>query len=187
MGDSRRLMAKKDEEFARVVATHRNALLRYGLRRLDDHSTAEDLVAETFVIVWRRFEELPPRDEELFWFYGIAGRVLANLLRGRQRSMRLEARLAFERESDLETPRYTEYDVEALLTGLSELSPEERELIQFAYWEKLSYREMGIALGCSEKAAGIRLSRARQHLRERLNPSSVEATVSPLRREGTDS
>lgn len=113
--------------------------------------------------------------------------MLSNLQRGRQRSMRLEARLAFEREGDLATPRYTEEDVETLLTALSELSPEERELIQLAYWEKLSYREMGIVLGCSEKASGIRLSRARQHLRERLNPSSAEATVSPLRREGTDS
>ena len=180
-------MANRDEEFARVVVTHRNAILRYGLRRLDDHSAAEDLVAETFVVVWRRFDELPPRDEELFWLYGIAGRVLSNLQRGRQRSMRLEARLAFEREGDFATPRYTEEDVEALLTALSELSPEERELIQLAYWEKLSYREMGVVLGCSEKASGIRLSRARQHLRERLNPSSAEATVSPLRREGTDS
>ncbi len=180
-------MSNRDEEFARVVVTHRNALLRYGLRRLDNPSAAEDLVAETFVVVWRRFDELPPRIEELFWLYGIAGRVLANLRRGRQRSMRLEARLAFEREGELANPRYTREDVEALLAALGELSPEERELIQLTYWEKLSYREIGIVLGCSEKAAGIRLSRARRQLRERLNQSSTEETVSPLRREGTDS
>jgi len=176
-------MNERDEEFSRVVATHRNALLRYGLRRLEDYSGAEDLVAETFVVVWRRFDDVPPRDEELFWLYGIAGRVLSNLLRGRQRSMRLEARLAFEREGELATPRYTEEDVEALLEALGEMSPDERELIQLAYWEKLSYREMGIALGCSEKAAGIRLSRARKRLHSLLNPSKTEATVSPLRRE----
>ena len=74
-------MTNEDEEFARVVATHRNALLRYGLRRLDDHFAAEDLVADTFVVVWRRFEELPSRTEELFWLYGIAGNILSNLLR----------------------------------------------------------------------------------------------------------
>ncbi len=180
-------MTNRDEAFARVVVTHRNALLRYALRRLDDPVAAEDLVAETFVVVWRRFGELPPRDEELFWLYGIAGHVLANLLRGRQRSMRLEARLALEREGELATPRYAEEDIEALLAALGELSPEERELIQLTYWEKLSYREMGITLGCSEKAAGIRLSRARRHLRERLNRSLGEATESPLRRDGTDS
>ncbi len=180
-------MPNKDETFARVVVTHRNALLRYGLRRLDDHFAAEDLVADTFVVVWRRFEELPPPAEELFWLYGIAGHILSNLLRGRQRSMRLEARLAFEREGEFAVPRYTGEDVEVLLIALGELSPQERELIQLTYWEELSYRDIGVVLGCSEKAAGIRLSRARRHLRERVNQSRTETTVSPLRREGTDS
>ncbi len=176
-------MPDKDQDFARVVAAHRNAILRYGIRRLDDRSAAEDLVAETFIVVWRRFDELPKRDEELFWFYGIAGRVLANLLRTQQRSMRLESRLAFERELGQELPRYSLEDVEALMDALGSLSPDEREIIQLAYWEKLSYREMGVALDCSEKAAGIRLSRARRELRERLNQTTALATPTLLLRE----
>ena len=176
-------MPDRDQDFARVVAAHRNAILRYGLRRLDDRSAAEDLVAETFIVVWRRFDELPPRDEELFWLYGIAGRVLANLRRTQQRSMRLESRLAFERELGQEIPRYSLEDVEALMEALGSLSPDEREIIQLAYWEKLSYREMGVALGCSEKAAGIRLSRARCALRERLNQTTALATPTLLLRE----
>jgi RNA polymerase sigma-70 factor (ECF subfamily) len=179
-------MPERDEEFARVVAAHRHAILRYGLRRLDDQAASEDLVAETFVVVWRRFDDLPPRDEELFWLYGIAGRVLANMLRGRQRSMRLETRLAFEREGDRAVPRYSEEDIEALMEALGALSLDDRELIQLAYWEKLSYREMGIALGCSEKAAGIRLSRARKRLRDLLNQNSTGATVSLLQHEETN-
>lgn len=176
-------MTEKDEEFSRVVVTHRNALLRYGLRRLEDHSAAEDLVAETFIVVWRRFEELPPPNEVLFWLYGIAGRLLNNILRGRQRSMRLEARLSFERDSENATARFTNEDVEALLEALRCLTADERELIQLAYWENLSYREIGLALGCSENAAGVRLSRARKHLHALLNPLFSEATVSPLLRE----
>ena len=176
-------MPDRDQDFARVVAAHRNAILRYGIRRLDDRSAAEDLVAETFIVVWRRFDELPRRDEELFWLYGIAGRVLANLRRTQQRSMRLESRLAFERELGQELPRYSLEDVEALMEALGSLSPDEREIIQLAYWEKLSYREMGVALGCSEKAAGIRLSRARRELRERLNQTTALATPTLLLRE----
>ena len=44
----------RDENFARLVTAHRPTLLRYGLRRLEDLSSAEDLVADTFVVVWRR-------------------------------------------------------------------------------------------------------------------------------------
>ena len=173
-------MRDKDAELARVVATHRQALLRYALRRLDDHSAAEDLVAETFVVAWRRFDEIPPRDQELFWLYGVAGRVLANALRGRQRSMRLEMRLALERERDQETQRYNEEDVKQLIEALAELRPEERELLQLTYWESLSYREIGLVLGCSENAAGIRISRVRQHMRQLLNETSSTASITPL-------
>jgi RNA polymerase sigma factor (sigma-70 family) len=170
----------KDAELARVVATHRQALLRYALRRLDDHSAAEDLVAETLVVAWRRFDEIPSRDQELFWLYGIAGRVLSNTLRGRQRSMRLEMRLAFEREHAQGTQRYSEEDMKQLMDALGQLRPEERELLQLTYWECLSYREIGLALGCSEKAAGIRISRARQRLRQLLNELGITASITTL-------
>lgn len=180
MGQHGQQVSERDSAFARVVATHRHALLRYGLRRLDDHSEAEDLVAETFVVAWRRFDELPNRDQELFWLYGIAGRVLANVLRGRRRSMRLETRLAFEREHERDTQRYSEEDINQLMEALSKLRPEERELLQLTYWERLSYREVGLVLGSSEKAAGIRISRARQRLREQLNETAITATITPF-------
>lgn len=173
-------MSEKDTQFARVVATHRHALLRYALRRLDDRSDAEDLVAETFVVAWRRFDDIPPRDQELFWLYGVAGRVLVNVLRGHQRSMRLEMRLALERERELDTQRYNEEHLEQLMWALSQVKPDERELLQLTYWERLSYREVGAVLGCTEKAAGIRISRARQHLRQLLNDTDATATITRL-------
>jgi RNA polymerase sigma-70 factor (ECF subfamily) len=173
-------VSEKDTQFARVVATHRHALLRYALRRLDDRSDAEDLVAETFVVAWRRFDDIPPRDQELFWLYGVAGRVLVNVLRGHQRSMRLEMRLALERERELDTQRYNEEHLEQLMWALSQVKPDERELLQLTYWERLSYREVGAVLGCTEKAAGIRISRARQHLRQLLNDTDATATITRL-------
>jgi RNA polymerase sigma-70 factor (ECF subfamily) len=173
-------VSEKDTQFARVVATHRHALLRYALRRLDDRSDAEDLVAETFVVAWRRFDDIPPRDQELFWLYGVAGRVLVNVLRGHQRSMRLEMRLALERERELDTQRYNEEQLEQLMWALSQVKPDERELLQLTYWERLSYREVGAVLGCTEKAAGIRISRARQHLRQLLNDTDATATITRL-------
>jgi RNA polymerase sigma-70 factor (ECF subfamily) len=173
-------VSEKDAQFARVVATHRHALLRYALRRLDDRSDAEDLVAETFVVAWRRFDDIPPRDQELFWLYGVAGRVLVNVLRGHQRSMRLEMRLALERERELDTQRYNEEQLEQLMWALSQVKPDERELLQLTYWERLSYREVGAVLGCTEKAAGIRISRARQHLRQLLNDTDATATITRL-------
>lgn len=176
-------MAKKDEEFARLVAAHRRALLRYGLRRVDDRFAAEEVVAETYVVAWRRWGAKPDPDEEIFWLYGIARGVVSNVRRSQSRSLRLEGRLAFEREGEQESPRYGEEDVEQLMRALGALSPNEQELLQFAYWEKLSYREIGLVLDCSEKAVGIRLSRARQKLRHWLNESSSGITALPTLKE----
>ncbi len=178
-------VSEKEAEFARVVATHRRALLRYALRRLDDYTDAEDLVAESLVVVWRRMSKLPSRDEELYWLYGIASRVLANMMRGRQRSMRLEVRLAFERENECDTQRYSEDDVKRLMSALSQVKPEDRELLQLTYWERLSYREIGTVLGCTAGTAGVRISRARQHVRELLNESTPAATITHLPNQGT--
>ncbi len=69
------------------------------------------------------------------------------------------------------------------MNALGSLSSDERELIQLAYWERLSYREIGVVLGCSEKAAGIRLSRARRTLRNRLNQATAPVISLPLLRE----
>ena len=170
----------KNAELARIVATHRQPLLRYALRRLYDHSAAEDLLAETFVVAWRRFDEIPEREQELFWLYGVAGHVLLNTLRGRQRSFRLELRLASVRELDQDMPRYSEQDIKLLMAALERFRSEERELLHLIYWEHLSYRDVGRVLGCSEKAAGIRVSRARQHLRQLINEANNSTNITRL-------
>ncbi len=170
----------KNAELARIVATHRQPLLRYALRRLYDYSAAEDLVAETFVVAWRRFDEIPEREQELFWLYGVAGHILLNTLRGRQRSFRLELRLASVRELDQDMPRYSEQDIKLLMAALERLRSEERELLHLIYWEHLSYRDVGRVLGCSEKAAGIRVSRARQHLRQLINEANNSTNITRL-------
>lgn len=164
------------ERFARMVQEHRRALVRYGVRRLDDAADVEDLVAETFVVAWRRLDDVPERGAELYWLYAVARRVLANHLRARDRSLRLEARLAAERELAESEPQHSEEDFAVLVRALGFLTPDERELIEFAYWERLSYREIGLVLGCTEKTAGVRLTRARHRLRDLLGESAQHAS-----------
>jgi RNA polymerase sigma-70 factor (ECF subfamily) len=163
-------MATKESEFARLVTTHRRAIIRYGLRRMADNSAVEDLVAETFIVAWRKWEQLPKREEELFWLYGIAGRVLSNLRRREVRQLRLQGRLSLERATEHESPLSPD-DVARLLIALGQLAPHEREILELLYWEKLSYREIALALGCSENAVGVRLTRARKSLRTRIDSS----------------
>jgi RNA polymerase sigma-70 factor, ECF subfamily len=64
-------------------------VLAHALRRTDA-GAAHDAVAETFLVAWRRFDEVP-RDP-LPWLYGVARRVLADQRRAGRRRASLQGR-----------------------------------------------------------------------------------------------
>ena len=74
--------------------------MRYALRRTDAES-ARDVVAETFLIAWRRLSAVPADPDQVTpWLYGVARRVLANAERSRRRANRVSAKLGQERGTD---------------------------------------------------------------------------------------
>jgi RNA polymerase sigma-70 factor, ECF subfamily len=77
--------------FELLYAKHAPAVKAYVLRRAEA-STADDIVAEVFVVCWRRFEEVPV--DPLPWLLGVARRVLSTQRRGERRRGALHERLA---------------------------------------------------------------------------------------------
>lgn len=149
-----------------MYAAHFDALLAYALRRVDQPPDAADVVADTFLVAWRRVDDLPPGDEARLWLFGVARKVVFNQRRSRQRRDRLGLRLRHELEtrivpdsSDGAAERIT---VRAALTRLGEL---DREVLTLTIWEELEPREIAEVLGVSAQAVRTRLSRARARLR----------------------
>jgi DNA-directed RNA polymerase specialized sigma24 family protein len=68
-------------------------LLRFAQRRVhSDH--AEDVVAESFLVAWRRLDDLPRRrGDARAWLFGIARGVILNAHRGAERQRALAVRL----------------------------------------------------------------------------------------------
>ena len=152
----------------RLVDENRRAVQRYVLRRFSDPEGSEDVVIETFAVAWRKRNELPPRERESPWLYGIAFRVISNHRRSRDRQNRLHLRLSREREAandEGETPRA---ESSTLLLAMSALGESDRELLRLVYWERFKYRDVAVALGISENAVAIRLTRAKKCLRALL-------------------
>ena len=171
-------------EYSRLVRKHSKALLRYSLRRLDDPISCEDVVAETFLIAWRRWDDLPAPGRELAWLYGIAFRVVSNYRRSRDRRVRLHTRLAFERDSHLAPDDHDVPDMEPILRAIDALRTSERELLEFVYWERLTYRDIALIVGVSENAVGVRINRAKRNLRTLLElPQDADPTLTLLRGE----
>ena len=138
--------------------------VRRFLARRTDPATAEDVLAETLLVCWRRLDELPA--EPLPYAYGVARNCLANAERSRRRQDRLVARIAA-----IDPPRETEASAEEqpdLTAALGRMRAQDAELLRLWAWEDLGPREIAEVLGLSVNAATIRLHRARQKLRDEL-------------------
>ena len=81
----------RNERFERIFREHYAAVRSYALRRAPS-DMAPDVVAETFLVAWRRLDDVPA--DPLPWLYGVARRVLANARRSTDRGLDLERRLA---------------------------------------------------------------------------------------------
>ncbi|MFZ1925057.1 MAG: RNA polymerase sigma factor [Solirubrobacteraceae bacterium] len=84
--------------FELLYAKYAPAVKAYVLRRAAA-STADDVVAEVFVVCWRRFEDVPV--DPLPWLLGVARRVLSTQRRGERRRGALHERLAGQAGGDM--------------------------------------------------------------------------------------
>ena len=158
-----------EARFRRLYASHERDLLAFALRRTHQPADAADVVAEAFVVAWRRLGDVP-EDAERLWLFGVASRVLSNQSRGRLRQHRLAERLRDELQRTIAPPAASEEDSEqAAITGaLARLSARDREILRLTAWEELTPQECAIVLGCSAVTARSRLHRARRRLKEQL-------------------
>jgi RNA polymerase sigma-70 factor (ECF subfamily) len=151
-----------DAEFEALWHEWHRHVLAYALRRADAEM-AQDVVAETFTVAWRRLDDVP--DPPLPWLLGVARRVLANLRRGERRRTALLDRLRREPR----TMAHPEPGQEgAVLEALAALPERDREALLLHAWEGLDHAGAGTVMGCSATAFGVRLHRARQRFERAL-------------------
>jgi RNA polymerase sigma-70 factor (ECF subfamily) len=134
-------------------------LQRYAVRRTD-RSTADDVVADALLVLWRRLDDVP-EDLVLAWCYGVARRCLANNRRGAARQAGVVDRLTCEPNAAVDVDGTDDGHLEA---ALATLESDDREIVRLWAWELLPPREIAVVLGITPNAASIRLHRAKGRL-----------------------
>ena len=84
-------MTTDDSRFRRLYAEHATAVHRFALRRAGPDA-ADDILAETFLVAWRRIGDVPA-DRERAWLLTTARWVLSDLSRSGRRRDGLLSRL----------------------------------------------------------------------------------------------
>jgi RNA polymerase sigma-70 factor, ECF subfamily len=144
--------------------------VRRYLARRTDSATADDVLSETLVVLWRRLEDVP--DDAIAWSIGVARLQLANAERSARRQQRLFARIVV-----LDPPREVAdatADTTYIRDAIARLRPLDAEVIRLTAWEELSLEQVASVLGVSVNAATIRLHRARKRLREELGKAEPD-------------
>lgn len=155
-------------------------------RRNCDAASAQDVVADTFLIAWRRRDDLPA--EPLPWLLVVARNTLANRRRHQLRQDRLIE--AAGRLTVLAGPaaaaEQAVVDRAAVLAAVAQLSHREREAVLLVAWDGLRNADAAQVAGCSTRAFEVRLSRARARIGRALaEPASTDRKpTNPARTDG---
>ncbi len=167
------------------------AVARYARHRGLSGHDAEDLVAATYEVAWRRIDVLPDGEQTLPWLLTVALNQFRNHYRKRTRERtlleRLPAPVSAAPSSQPSAVRWRD-----IREALDALSADDRELLLLVAWDGLSPAQAGVVLGIKPVAARSRLHRARARLADRLEieqdppkPASVAhepGESKPLRR-----
>ncbi len=141
-------------------------------------STAEDIVQDVFLDVWRNVSKYDSRRGPLRpWFLQIAHYRIANELRRRSRRPQIQADPDGERLASIAEPGpgqseevWNAYRVSALRRALEELPPPQRQALGLAFFEHLSHDEIASALKLPLGTAKSRIRAGLRSLRLRLAP-----------------
>jgi RNA polymerase sigma-70 factor (ECF subfamily) len=154
--------------FEAAFDAHHSHVLAFALRRVDGRATAEDVVSETFAVVWQKRDLIS--DEPLPWIYAIARRVIANQRRSDGRRGRLHDRISGEVAvaGAPDAAAIVENRTE-LATAFATLSDTDQEVLRLVAWDELSAAEGAQVLDCTPAAFRVRLHRARRALRHALD------------------
>ena len=152
--------------FRALFDTHLAAVRRYAHHRGIRGADADDLVAEVFTVAWRRLDDVPAGDARA-WLLAVAANVRRNQARSARRYA--AALVALPRpDAAPPPPEPADGDGPGLRRALSELAPDDQEVLRLVAWDGLTPQQIATVLGCPDGTARARLHRARRRLAARL-------------------
>ncbi len=186
--DVRLMLQVRDDNavaFEQLVERYRNRLLNVLEHLVPRRGLAEDMVQEVFMRVYRARKTYTPDAKFSTWLFTIADNVANNALRGAAK--RKEVNLQATQQNSTEMPtlenlakdpsrfmparRIDQSELsEMVRNAVQSLNERQRMALLLCKFEHMSYSDVAAAMNLSTKAVKSLLSRARNNLREMLEP-----------------
>jgi RNA polymerase sigma-70 factor (ECF subfamily) len=163
--------------FEALFREHYPAVRAYARRRVSAEGV-DDIVSETFLIVWRRLENVP--DPPLPWLLAVARNVARTQRRGATRRHRLWAK-AQAAHVEGHAPWERDVDHGRVVAALSRLSETDREALTLVSWDGLTPAEAAAVIGLPPDRFRQRLHRAGLRLKAQLAAGHAPEEPTPPR------
>jgi RNA polymerase sigma factor (sigma-70 family) len=170
---ARRCLSGDETAYEAVLELYRDRVFALLLRLVRDPRDAEDLAQEAFLKAFRAMGSYDPSRPMLSWLFKIAHNAALDFLRAKGEDL-----AALDGPDGAYDPVSPEAGAEASLLAaerserlerlIASLPPLYREVLQLRHGEDLDYRAIAEVLGLPEGTVKIRLFRARDLLRSKL-------------------
>jgi RNA polymerase sigma-70 factor (ECF subfamily) len=159
-----------------LYARHHTRVYRFILRMVRDTTTAEDLVSQVFLDVWRTASQFEGRSQVSTWLLSIARfKALTALRQRRHEDIDQDDVHGIADSADTPEAALERSKTSAILRAcISKLSPAHREIIDLVYYHEKSVEEAGEIIGIPQATVKTRMFYARKQLAEMLKRAGVE-------------
>jgi RNA polymerase sigma-70 factor, ECF subfamily len=159
-----------------LYCRHNVRVYRFILRIVRDATTAEDLVSQVFLDVWRTASQFQGRSQVSTWLLSIARfKALTAMRQRRFEDIDQEDVRQIPDESDTPETSLDRNDTSAILRAcVAKLSPAHREIITLVYYHEKSVEEVGAIIGIPQSTVKTRMFYARKQLADLLRGAGVD-------------
>jgi len=161
--------------FAELYQATSDRVYRFARVLTHDHFLAEDVVAETYLRVWRSRERFNPSYSQLSWTMAIARNCAMDALRERRPNI-----VAMEQASNIEDSSFdfsvdelSPEQLDLLRQAIGRLTLEQQQVILLRFFEGMPHERVALKLGKKPNAVRAIQFRALARLRTILGGSSA--------------
>ena len=170
-----------ESALAELIRRHADLVYSAALRRCNgDSAMAEDITQKVFADFAAKARSLPNGLVLAGWLYRHTTFVATTVIRSESRRRRREQEFArMNTQHHHPDPGWTQI-APVLEEAMQELGDRDRDALLLRFFQEQPLREVGAALGVSEDAARMRVDRAMERLREKLQHRGITSSVAVL-------
>ena len=155
---------ERNKLFVSLFIRHQQDLYRYILTLLANTDAAQDVLQETAMAIWEKFEEYDANEPFMPWALRFAYYKVLSYQKAERKHRHLDEDVIRQLSVEYPAPDQVDAQRTALAECMRRLNKSDRALIEFRYERQRSIVELAQAMGCTANALYKTLGRIRRAL-----------------------